>query len=121
MSGKRVLIIEDDLDNTTLLRIVLEREQYEVICAQDGQDGMAAARASRPDLIVLDLDMPRLNGWDVLKQLKNDQKMEPIPIVVVTAHLMKDERNKVFAAGGAGYVQKPFGIQELVGEIQRLL
>ncbi len=119
MTEKRILIVEDDFDNTALVRVLLERENFDVLAARDGEMGLDVARTAHPDLIVLDLDMPKLDGWGVLQQLKGDKKTQHIPIVVVTAHLMYDERKKVFDAGGAGYLQKPFSISDLVAEIRR--
>lgn len=121
MAEKRILIVEDDVDNTMLVRVLLEREKYQVLSAQDGELGLNIARETPLDLIVLDLDMPKVDGWEVIEQLKANQQTQHIPIVVVTAHLMNDERSRVFDAGGDSYVQKPFGIHELVEEIRRLI
>ena len=116
-----ILIVEDNFDNLTLVRILLEREGYQVITAFDGEEGLKVARREKPDLIALDLDMPVMDGWELLRQAKGDPDIQDIPIVVVTAHLMPGERNRVIEAGGVGYVSKPFKVRELANEIQKAL
>ena len=117
----KILIVEDNFDNLTLVRLLLEREGHKVLVAFDGEEGLDLACSERPDLIVLDLDMPVMDGWELLGKAKSDPDIQNIPVVVVTAHLMPGERNRVIKAGGAGYVSKPFKVGELVGEIQRCL
>ncbi len=121
MSNKRILIVEDDFDNTTLVRLLLERERFDVISASNGQQGLDLVQETQPDLIVLDLDMPVMDGWGMLKELQSKTVTQDIPIVIVTAHLMPDERGKVFKAGGQGYVLKPYHAHDLVSEIMRCL
>ncbi len=121
MSKKRILVVEDDLDNTTLVRLLLKRENYDVLTAENGQKGIAVTQSERPDLIVLDLDMPVMDGWRMIDELKEQKKTRDIPIVVVTAHLLPDERYKAFDAGCNGYVMKPFQVADLVAEIKRWL
>jgi len=116
-----ILIVEDNFDNLTLVRILLEREGYQVVTAFDGEEGLKVARRDMPDLIALDLDMPIMDGWELLRQAQSDPDIQDIPIVVVTAHLMPGERNRVIEAGGAGYVSKPFKVRELANEIQKAL
>jgi CheY-like chemotaxis protein len=118
---KRILIVEDDFDNTTLIRLLLERQHHQVITARNGQEGLEAIRAKAPDLVVLDLDMPVMDGWGMLAALQIEAAPMHIPIVVVTAHLLPDERSRVFEAGGIGYVLKPFRPQTLIAEIERCL
>ena len=117
----KILIVEDNFDNLTLVRLLLEREGYQVLVALDGEEGLNLARSEKPDLIALDLDMPIMDGWELMSQAKSDPDLQDIPIVVVTAHLMPGERNRVLKAGGAGYVSKPFKVRELVSEIQKCL
>ena len=116
-----ILVVEDNFDNMTLVRLLLEREGFRVIQASDGQDGLEVARREAPDLIALDLDMPIMDGWAFIREAKADPAIQNIPIVVVTAHLMPGERSRVIEAGCAGYVSKPFKIADLVGEIRRCL
>ena len=117
----KILIVEDNFDNLTLVRLLLEKEGYDVVVAFNGSEGLKMACSEKPDLIALDLDMPVMDGWDFLRQAKSDPDLQDIPIVVVTAHLLPGERNRVLKAGGAGYVSKPFKVRELANEIQRCL
>jgi len=121
MANKRILIVEDDFDNTTLVRLLLEREGFDVFTADNGEKGLAVTKSEQPDLIVLDLDMPVMDGWRMIEKIKEDKGTRDIPIVVVTAHLLHDERFKAFDAGCEGYVSKPFQVRELVAEVKRCL
>jgi CheY-like chemotaxis protein len=121
MIMKTILVVEDNFDNLTLVRLLLEREGYRVIPAGDGQEGLEIARQDTPDLIALDLDMPIMDGWTFIREAKADPAIRDIPIVVVTAHLMPGEHNRVANAGCAGYVSKPFKVAELINEIRRCL
>lgn len=121
MPPSHILIIEDDSDNTALLRLLLERQGYQVSLALNGEQGLQKVRSLYPDLVVLDLDMPVMDGWSVLREIKTDTHIRHIPVIVVTAHLMPDEKETVLQAGASGYVLKPFSVQGLVGEVERLL
>ncbi len=121
MRRQTILIVEDDPDNSSLMRLLLEVEDYEVISAIDGEEGFDMAQRYHPDLIILDLDMPVLDGWGMIEKLKQNDRTKDIPIVVVTAHLMPHEREKVLRAGGNGYVSKPFRVRELIAEIKACL
>jgi len=118
---KRILIVEDDLDNALLVRLLLERENFDVLTAENGENGIAVTKKEHPDLIVLDLDMPVMDGWMMIEKIKEDKNAADIPIVVVTAHLLPDEKSKAFDAGCDGYVLKPFHVKELIAEIKRFL
>lgn len=121
MAKEKILIVEDDLDNSSLIRLLLEIEDYAVMSAIDGEKGFDMAQRNHPDLIILDLDMPVLDGWGMIEKLKQNDQTRDIPIVVVTAHLMPNEREKVLRAGGNGYVSKPFRVRELIAEIKACL
>jgi two-component system, cell cycle response regulator DivK len=118
---QKILIVEDNFDNMNLVRLLLEREGYQVLQANDGLEGLDVARNNCPDLIALDLDMPVMDGWEFIHQAKADLALQSIPIVVVTAHLLPGDRNRVIEAGCSGYVSKPFKVKDLIGEIQRYL
>jgi CheY-like chemotaxis protein len=121
MKTPKILIVEDNFDNSQLVQLLLEREKFEVFTAVNGKEGLEVARRERPDLIVLDLDMPVLSGWDMLKQLKDDPAIRDIRVVVVTAHLLPGERDKAVETGADGYVSKPFTVNELISEIKGCL
>ena len=121
MPMARILIIEDNVDNMSLMRILMERENYQVITAYDGRDGLQVIREQHPDLILLDLDMPVVDGWGVIDQVKADPALQNIPIVVVSAHFLPGDDRRVFEAGCAAFVAKPFKILDLMDEIRRVL
>jgi two-component system cell cycle response regulator DivK len=121
MKTSKILIVEDNFDNSQLVQLLLEREKFEVFAAVNGKEGLEVARREHPDLIVLDLDMPVLSGWDMLKQLKDDPAIRDTRVVVVTAHLLPGERDKAVATGAEGYVSKPFTVHELISEIKGCL
>lgn len=117
----KILIVEDNFDNLSLIRLLLEMEGHQVVIALNGEEGLDLVHSEKPDLIALDLHMPVLDGWEFLDHVKGDHEINDIPIVVVTAHLLPKEHDRVMEAGGAGFVSKPFKIKELVKEIQNCL
>jgi len=119
MSKGRILIVEDNMDNYELVRIVLERAGYDVFLAVNGRDGVDAARAQKPDLILMDLGMPEMDGWNATKKLKTNEETKSIPLYVLTAHTLPEERKRAILAGCDGYVAKPIhmkGFLDLVDE-----
>ncbi len=119
MSKGRILIVEDNMDNYELVRIVLERAGYDVFLAVNGRDGVDAVRAQKPDLILMDLGMPEMDGWNATKKLKANEETKSIPLYVLTAHTLPEERKRAILAGCDGYVAKPIhmkGFLELVEE-----
>jgi two-component system, cell cycle response regulator DivK len=118
---KRILIVEDKATSRELLRTVLEQQGYEVIEASDGGQAITQAQAHVPDLILLDLQMPVRNGYDVLGILRNDSRFAATPIVALTASAMQGDREKALAAGFSGYLSKPVSLVRLREEINRLL
>ena len=121
MSKQIILIVEDNFDNMALLKILLERENYQILSASNGEEGLNIVRSKIPDLIILDLDMPIVNGWEVLITLKSDPKYQDIPIVVVTAHLLSGEYTKVMKAGANGYIAKPFKVSTFISEVKKFV
>jgi CheY-like chemotaxis protein len=107
MSKGRILIVEDDMDNYELVRFILERAGYDVFLAVNGRDGVAAARWQKPDLILMDLGMPEMDGWNAARQLKADQATKAIVLYALTAHTLPSERKRAIEAGCDGYVSKP--------------
>jgi two-component system, cell cycle response regulator DivK len=119
--SKRILYIEDNPDNRLLIRRVLQAEGYEVFEAVDGQTGMQHAAEVQPDLILMDINLPEIDGYEVTARLKQLPGLSRIPIIAVTANVMKGDREKTLAAGCDGYIQKPIDIDLLPGQIERFL
>ena len=118
---KRILIIEDDRHIAEGLQLNLKLKGYQVSIAPDGPTGLQDWKTLQPDLIVLDLDMPVMSGWDMLQQLKADPAIRDTRVVVVTAHLLPGERDRAVEANADGFVSKPFTVNELVSEIKGCL
>lgn len=118
---RHILIVEDKATSRELLRTVLEKQGYAVTEAEDGEQALQLARAQVPDLILLDLQMPRRNGYEVAAELRKDPRFAAVPIVAVTASAMQGDREKALAAGFNGYLTKPLPLGKLRDEIQRLL
>ncbi len=119
MSGT-VLIVDDYDDNRELLRLLLTSAGYEVREARDGPECLAMVRESLPELIMLDLCMPVIDGWSLLQELKSDQRTATIPCVAVTAYADSDA-TQALNAGFSGYLSKPFQTAELIETVSRLL
>lgn len=117
----RILIVEDNEDNLSLLQLLLEREKYKVLSARDGLEGLKIARQEQPDLVLLDLAMPEMDGWELAKTLKADITTQRIPIIAVSAHALPKDRERALASGCDGFIVKPFSIANLTAEIARLI
>ena len=118
---KRILIIEDEQDIITTLIFRLEAEGYEIITAMDGEDGLDKAKKEKPDLILLDLMLPKMNGYKVCALLKSDSRFKHIPIIIFTARAEKADRKKSAEAGADAYITKPFEPPVLLAKIKELL
>lgn len=121
MAQESVLVIEDESDVVDLLRYNLNRAGFRVLIATNGQDGLQAARENRPDVIVLDLMLPKLNGHEVCKALKKDPGTASLPIVMLTAKSDVQDRVAGFEMGADDYLTKPFSPRELILRVQALL
>jgi len=121
MPAKKILIIEDDRDIVNLVKLTLELEGFEVFAAFDGQEGWERIESQRPDSILLDLRLPKLDGFQVLKRLKSNQATSRIPIVILTATAQKKSIARGLAAGADAYITKPFEPLELVQKICQVL
>jgi len=119
--SKRILYIEDNPENRMLMRRVLMAEGYEMEEAVDGQSGMEKAAESPPDLILMDINLPEIDGYEVTARLKQLPNMQGVPIIAVTANVMKGDREKTLAAGCDGYIQKPIDIDLLPSQIESFL
>jgi CheY-like chemotaxis protein len=118
---KRILIVDDKATSRELLRTVLERQEFTVAEAADGEEALRQARAEIPDLILLDLQMPVRNGYEVLTELRQDPRFATLPIIALTASAMQGDRERALAAGFTAYLTKPVTLAHLREEIQRLL
>ena len=117
----RVLYIEDDLPNRTLVKRVLEAEGYGVLEADSGERGLRVARIGRPALILVDINMPDMDGYEVTSRLRAMPELANVPIIAVTANVMKGDREKTLAAGCSGYIQKPIDVDELPVQLAAFL
>lgn len=118
---RRILIADDRASSRELLRLVLDRAGYEVIEAEDGLEALERARTGNPDLILLDLQMPRLDGYGTLAELRREERFRTLPILALTASAMLGDREKILAAGFTDYLSKPAGPELLRETVARLL
>lgn len=118
---KRVLVADDKSTGRELVRTVLEKRGYEIFEARDGIEALDAAQRIRPDLIILDLHMPGLDGFGVIKELRLDTRFTETPIIALTASAMQGDRQRAIAAGFTGYITKPVSLMALRSEVERLL
>jgi len=117
----RILLIEDNEQNRYLATFLLEQRGHEVVPAVTGPLGIELAAKVRPDLILLDIQLPGMDGHAVARALKSDPELQSIPIVAVTSYAMVGDREKVFAAGAEGYIEKPINPETFVREIEGFL
>ena len=118
---KRILVIEDQEDNRRILRDLLSTFGYELIEAENGEDGVAAAAADRPDLILMDIQLPLLDGYEATRRIKAQPALSAIPIIAVTSYALSGDEDKARAAGCEGYITKPFSPRELLAKIREYL
>lgn len=117
----RILLVEDNEMNRDMLSRRLERKGFTVLVAVDGAEGVAKARAERPDLILMDMNLPILDGWEATRQIKADEQTGKIPVIGLTAHAMAGDREKCLAAGCDQYDTKPVDFTSLLGKIREFL
>ena len=117
----RILLIEDEPNIQRLICYALQTKGHHVTVAQDGRAGLEAAQAEAPDLVLLDMVMPEMSGMEVLMALKGDSSLENIPVLVVTASAQKEEAERAIESGAAGYLIKPFHVQDLHKTVMGLL
>jgi len=120
--GKRVVCIEDEPEMIDLVKLILGRKGFELTGAMGGREGLEAVRRVKPDLVLLDLMMPDMDGWEVYQQMKADAEMQKIPVIVVTAKAQSiDKVLGLHIAKVDDYVTKPFGPQELLQSVEKVL
>ena len=117
----RILVIEDNFANLELMAYLLKAYGHAVITARDGEEGLASALRELPDLVVCDIQMPRMDGYEVACRAKHDIKLQAIPLIAVTALAMVGDRDKVLATGFDGYIAKPIDPERFVAEIENFL
>jgi CheY-like chemotaxis protein len=116
-----ILIVEDNEMNRDMLSRRLERNHYKVLIAVDGEKGIEVARANMPDLILMDMSLPVVDGWEATRRLKADARLKHIPIIALTAHAMANDRDKALEAGCDEYDTKPIELPRLLAKMEALL
>ena len=116
-----ILIVEDNEMNRDMLSRRLRTRGYEVLLAVDGADGIDVARASSPDLILMDMSLPVVDGWEATRRMKADVKLKSIPVIALTAHAMANDREKALEAGCDDYDTKPIELPRLLAKMETLL
>jgi CheY-like chemotaxis protein len=119
--SKKILVIEDNPDNRILITDVLSSLDYETVVAVDGEEGVSAAQQEVPDLILMDLSLPKMDGWTATGKIKEDPNLKHIPIIALTAHAMVGDRERALAAGCDDYISKPIDLRELANKLQQYL
>jgi two-component system, cell cycle response regulator DivK len=119
--SKRILIVEDQEDNRTILRDVLSTVGYHLIEALNGEDGVRLAQSERPDLILMDIQLPQMDGYEATRQIKRIAELKMIPIIAVTSYALSGDEAKARAAGCDGYIAKPFSPRELLAKVRKYL
>jgi CheY-like chemotaxis protein len=117
----KILLVEDNVMNRDMLSRRLLRKGYEVVLAVDGQSGVEMAQTQAPDLVLMDMSLPVLDGWEATRRLKSDAVTEHIPVIALTAHAMSSDREKALEAGCDDYDTKPVELPRLLGKIEALL
>ncbi|MBA4386996.1 MAG: two-component system response regulator [Verrucomicrobia bacterium] len=118
---KKILVVEDEPQIRLGLKMRLERNGYEIVEAEDGVAGLSMARTEKPDLIILDIMLPKMDGYQMARMLKFDEKFKSIPIVMLTARSQQTDRDTGQAVGADAYLTKPFKSEELLAAIAKLL
>lgn len=121
MAKARILVIEDNEDNLELVSFLLGQDGYEVIQAKDGRQGLDLVLSERPDMILLDMSIPEVDGWKVARQLRDDPQTQSICIVALTGHTAPGDRKRAFDAGCNGYISKPLDIPNFTNEVTTYL
>ena len=119
--GAKILYIEDNPDNRMLVRRILLVEDYTVVEAEDGPSGIEAALRERPDLILMDMNLPEMDGYELTRRLRELPELDGTPIIAMTANVMHGDREKSLEAGCDGYIPKPIDVDALPQQIERFL
>ena len=119
--GKKILLVDDEEDILDFLELILEEQGYAVIKANSGREALAAAQMNRPELILLDIMMPEMDGWEVLKLLKADEEVSHIPVAMLTARTEMKDKIQGLQEGAIDYICKPFATKELLDKLEIIL
>jgi CheY-like chemotaxis protein len=117
--GQTLLLVEDNEDNRIIYSTVLRHLGYEVVEAQDGVEAVAIARSRMPDLILMDISIPEMDGWEATRVLRADETTKHIPIIALTAHALPDDRERAQAVGFTAYLAKPIEPRAVAAEVER--
>jgi two-component system, cell cycle response regulator DivK len=121
MSAKTILYVEDNEFNRKIVRQLLARTSYRLTEASDGEQGVAAATAAPPDLILMDIQLPKMSGLDATRLLREDARTAAVPIIVITSFALSGDEQKAKAAGATAYLAKPYSPRELLAKIRELV
>ena len=121
MSKAKILVIEDNPKNMKLMRLVLHSQGYQILEAADGEEGLNVIATERPDLIILDMQLPGISGLEVAQAVRSSQQTESVPILAVTAYAMKGDRERLLEAGCDASLPKPIGVADLLNTVERML
>lgn len=119
--AKKILVVDDNNDSRELVVKVLKNKGYEMLEAIDGEEALEKAIAEKPDLILMDISIPKINGYEVTKRLKSIEEFKDTPVIALTAHAMKGDRAKALEAGCEGYISKPINVRELPEQVKSYL
>ncbi len=119
--AKRVLVVEDNPDNRTLIVDILLSQGYQVLVAPNGAECLRLLQNERPDLILMDLALPKLDGWETTRRIKCNPQLHEIPVIALTAHAMFGDREKALEAGCDDYISKPVDLRELTSKVRHFL
>ena len=121
MSQKTILYVEDNEFNRKIVRQLLARTSYRLLEAVDGEEGVQSALAAPPDLILMDIQLPKISGLDATRQLRNDPRTATVPVIVVTSFALSGDEHKAKAAGATAYLAKPYSPRELLAKIREIV
>jgi two-component system cell cycle response regulator DivK len=118
MSKGRILVVEDNIDTYKLLHFILEKNGFETFLAMNGRDGVTAAKKQKPDLIIMDMSMPVMDGWTATSLIRKDEQVGVTPLIALTAHALPSDRQRAMDAGCNEYIIKPMDLGDVVEAVQ---